>query len=170
VWKYCYMFQPCWVIRQSLYEYVPHYWIIYWYGPKSVIYKFLLSLCYLTVKLHYILYIIVEILNLTESTERQKENWYKHIVACCLCNTIIKFTQVSDLVNMFIGQSPLHFHVQSPSTYNVVRHFSQHCFCYSRSQTELFSATSRTQPTVNCLVPSKLNFYNLVSDRIERTM
>jgi hypothetical protein len=29
VWKYCYVFRPCWVIiKQSLHEYVTHYWIV----------------------------------------------------------------------------------------------------------------------------------------------
>jgi hypothetical protein len=43
VWKYCYMFRPCWVIiRQSLHLYDTRYWVVYRCEYKWMIYTFLL--------------------------------------------------------------------------------------------------------------------------------
>jgi hypothetical protein len=41
VWKYRYMFRPCWVIiRQLLHLYDTRYWVVYRYESRSLIYKF----------------------------------------------------------------------------------------------------------------------------------
>jgi hypothetical protein len=48
LWKYLYMFRPCWVIiKQSLHEYVyvTRYWVVYRYRSRSVIYTFFQSDC-----------------------------------------------------------------------------------------------------------------------------